>query len=428
MKHVSALALCVVCTLTACTLSPPPMAKAKNASIGLLDIESSLVVEHDQLVGPSAAFFDENTLQTLLFDEAFPDAVPVQHDLFTLSQEQLAHFLSYFNNPKYADIQEHIRFANYIEETISGFSYKGDTLTAREAFAQTSGNCLSLAILTTALIENTNLEFSYQKVDARPVYSKHDNLLLMSSHVRTKVQAPKLETKKGFRVFGLDYIAIDYFPSRGNVNSAKVSKADFIAMYYQNKAAEALIQKDYDYAYALIKEGLTYNIANPETLNLLAVLYKQKGLYPQTESVYETMMVHRLPSINTLENYAQLLMRENKVEQAEQVMAQVVNIDDNNPYRWIDLADTYLKNGKSKLALKYAKKANEMAPYLHEAYFIKSKAFAAMKKPGASVDAMRVAVDLSNTQTERVEYLNKLSALKQAYFAIEASTSSSVEN
>jgi tetratricopeptide (TPR) repeat protein len=140
------------------------------------------------------------------------------------------------------------------------------------------------------------------------------------------------------------------------------------------------------------------------------------------------MMVHRLPSINTLENYAQLLMRENKVEQASQVMAQVVNIDDNNPYRWIDLANTYLKNGKSKLALKYANKANEMAPYLHEAYFIKSKAFAAMKKPGASVDAMRVAVDLSNTQTERVEYLNKLSALKQAYFAIEASTSSSVEN
>lgn len=375
--------------------------------------QHNFVIEEPAKV--QAKVFSQTHLSKLLFDKHFEEIDLIKDDIFDLSAEQIEHFTHYFNDPINAGVSEHKRFIHYLEDFLAGFSYLGETLNAREAFETSSGNCLTLAILATALLNHTSLEFDYQRVDSRPIYSKHYNLLLMSSHVQTRVFQPKPKLKKGEISFGRNFVVIDYFPVEGNIRSHSVSKADFVSMYYQNKAADALINKNLDTAYAFVKEALKQSSANPEALNLLGVLYKQKGLTELSAKVYKSMLTHNLPSINTLENYAQLLKNQNKYAQANAIMSHVEQVNDHNPYRWIDLANTFLRNGENRKALKFATRANDMAPYLHEAHFIRSQALAALSQPSASLQAMREAVELSTSQQERVEYLYKLGSLKQSY-------------
>jgi Tfp pilus assembly protein PilF len=358
--------------------------------------------------------FSHETLDSLLYDEEFKKLEQPSKDLFSLTHEQKEAFKNYYFDPKHADIRKHTRFGKYLTSVVSGFSYRGETYTAQEAFLEASGNCLSLAIMTTALAELAGLEISYQKVNSRPIYAKHGNILLLSSHVVTKVYEPDedIVQKPNMITIRRPHVVIDYFPTRGTVKGSRVEKHDFVAMYYQNKAAKALLEKDYDEAYAFVKKGLRESPSNPETLNLLGVLYKNVGLEAKAEQVYATMMKYHLPSLNTIENYAQLLKRSQQFEEAEAVMLMADKIEDENPYRWITLAQEYLTEGNNKLALKYATKAKKMAPYLHESHFIIAQALLRLKGPEHSMTALNRALDLADSDRERSTYSAKIYFLK----------------
>ncbi len=223
--------------------------------------------------GDHKLVFSHETLDSLLYDEEFKKLEQPSKDLFSLNNEQIEAFKNYYFDPKHADIRKHIRFGHYLESVVSGFSYRGETYTAQETLLEASGNCLSLAIMTTALAKLAGLEISYQHVDSRPIYAKHGNILLLSSHVVTKVYEPDEDIAKKPNTITLNrpHVVIDYFPTRGAVKGSKVEEHDFVAMYYQNKATKALVEKDYDEAYAFVKKGLLKSPSNPETLNLLGV-------------------------------------------------------------------------------------------------------------------------------------------------------------
>ena len=63
-------------------------------------------------------------------------------------------------------------------------AYDGShTLTAREAFAARTGNCLSLVIMTSAFAKHLGLPVSYRRVVMDEMFTRNDNLTLASGHV-----------------------------------------------------------------------------------------------------------------------------------------------------------------------------------------------------------------------------------------------------
>jgi transglutaminase-like putative cysteine protease len=79
---------------------------------------------------------------------------------------------------------------DYLDVRVSGFTYKGETNTAKQALLKNQGNCVSLAIVTTAMAKLVGLEIEYQKVNSEPVYDMHEDILLLAGHVRTRVYQP----------------------------------------------------------------------------------------------------------------------------------------------------------------------------------------------------------------------------------------------
>ena len=308
--------------------------------------------------------------------EPFPLlSVPSEEQIFQLNEQQKQEFLDYYHAPENQHILGHRRLHQYLESILGGFHFQGKTHNASQALIAQSGNCLSLAILTTALAKLVELEVSYQRVNSAPIYHRYHNVMTLSSHVRTIIYQPKSETADDMLLLRRGHLIIDYFPQSGDIKGDKVAYEDFVAMYFQNLAGDALVKEQFQLAYSLLKKAWQIAPDNPETVNSLAVLYGKIGLEKEAEALYVGAVDKGIASVNVMSNYHLLLTRQNREKEAKALEVKLADVKDDNPYRWFDVADRQFDKAKYSIALKYYKRALEQAPYLHEGYFGMAKVY-----------------------------------------------------
>ncbi|MCC5451886.1 hypothetical protein LMJ53_09135 [Rheinheimera sp. UJ51] len=337
--------------------------------------------------------------------------VPTEADIFSLTEAQKKHFLDYYHDPRNRKIAGHLRLFNYFDAFVHQFGFRGATLKASEALSLKNGNCLTLAIVTKALADIVNLEVSYQVVHAAPVYALNSSLMTLSSHVRTYIYDPNYQPSLGMMVLRRRSIIIDYFPSESDIRGEHISHNDFMAMYYQNIAAEALLDGQLDYAYSTLQQGLTFNPFNAETLNSLAVTFNRAGDAKQAETLYKFMLDNDFASGNVISNYVALLQLQGRDSEVAALAQKVAEINDDNPYRWIDMADEAFAAAQYTLAFKYYQKANETAPYLHEGQFGLAKSHYQLGRLNSAEKALNKAIELSYKSHDRRLYEAKLHTL-----------------
>lgn len=353
------------------------------------------------------------TLPSLNTDIFKPMSVPTEHQIFGLSEEQQKDFLRYYNDPNNQDTPEHLRLFDYLHAFIGDFGFRGATLNASEALSLKTGNCLTLAIVTKALADVVNLEIAFQRVHSAPVYARNSSLMTLSSHVRTYIYDPSYAPSPDAIVIRRRSIIIDYFPSKSDVAGKMVSDSDFIAMYYQNIAAEALLNGKLDYAHAALQKGLSFNSFNTETLNSLAVTFNRAGEHKQAEILYQFMLDHRFASGNVISNYVALLQSQGRDSEVAELTQEVDAINADNPYIWIDLAEQAFAENRYTLANKYYKKAEDIAPYLHEGQFGLAKSYYQLGRLNLAEKSLIRAIELTYTTADRRLYEAKLLTLLQ---------------
>lgn len=338
--------------------------------------------------------------------------VVAPQDIFYLTDAQTKDFLNYYHAPANAAEGGHKRLYNYLENILSNFNYKGETYTSTEALENLSGNCLSLAILTTSLAKLVDIEVRYQRVNAAPIYQRFHNVMTLSSHVRTHVYEPYYEVKEHELVLIKSKLVIDYFPQNGNVGGDIISYEDFVSMYYQNLAGDALVKEDYATAYSMLAAAMNVNDKNAETLNTLAVIHKALGNTDIAEAIYRYVLMHDSASVNVLSNYIVLLESQNRTSELSQIQQQLDSVKDDNPYRWFDIANRQYAKQNYSIALKYFKRSIEVAPYLHEGYFGLAKTYHKIGLPKQAKESMQKAAKLAHTPEEEYLYQAKLRVLE----------------
>jgi len=331
--------------------------------------------------------------------------------LFSLSLEQQQKFLSYYYAPENQDIAPNFRLADYLNKLLEHFDYAGDTLTASEALSKQSGNCLTLAVLTTALAKLVSLEVYYQQIHTPPLYRRVNGVLTTSTHVRSIVLEPQHEKQDGV-IFFRSRAVIDYFPSASNALGEYIGEEAFISMYYQNMAANVMGNKSGDLAYSYLSEAMNLDNTNPETINTLAVLYRKHGLHEHARNLYEFVIDNENKSVHTLTNYAVLLDSVGDKKALSRLGELYLRADDSNPYRWYDLGNVALKKGDYERATIFYRRAVEEGPYLAEGYLGLSKAYYFRDNIERALVMMKKAVSLSY-QSNRGLYAAKLEALQR---------------
>ena len=355
--------------------------------------------------------------QPVVEAQAIISLQPVTHpqvlsteQIFSLTDAQREDFLTFFNAPAYAHIEEHKRLVEYLERRLFGFDYRGDTYTAAESLTNNGGNCMSLAILTTALANLAGIDIEYNVIFTTPVYWQKGNTLLLSSHVNVMAHRPK--KYELFEGFGFSGVVIDYYPDGGDVKGKRVNFEQMLAFFYQNHAVEALLANDYTLAIANAQRAYQLDPTNPETLNLLAVTYRRMGANQQAGEIFRFATEHNLASINLINNYALYARLNGDAETAVKLDSILEEADDPNPYAWVKLGFDALSQKDASKARHYFKVALRHAPYLAEAHFGIAQSYYLEDSPEQAVKAMERAVSEAFDTESRQRYREKLSVLR----------------
>jgi len=342
-----------------------------------------------------------------------PAIAPVSR-LFELSEGQASAFLDYFRDPARQAIPPHERVYEYLLLVTSDFDFHNDTRTASEVLENSSGNCLSLAILTTALANLVEVETGYLLVDSTPVFERRGDIVSKAVHVRSILYDPTPQPESGDAVaIRRPGIQFDYFPedtSRVRV-VGNLAPSAYVAMYYSNVAGEAIAAGDIDTAFWYLLESLAQEPDNAIAMNTMAVVYRRAGDEATAEQIYRYGIDTLPEKVSFLRNYRYLLKGQGRLAEAEAVDQALSRLDDPNPFTWVLAGRSALEEGEYKEAIRHFKRALDIAPYLHEAHALTAIAYLKLGKTAQGERELKYALENAHRLETKSLYQAKLAML-----------------
>lgn len=334
-----------------------------------------------------------------------------QEKLFVLTIPQQDIILSAVKKKQKQGFKLHQALYEVLQYELTNFTYYGETYNAETAMRLNKGNCMSLAVLTTAYAKLLGLEFSYREVSTLPVFEKKNNLIISSSHVQTIIYDADDTTESSSRYVRRSGLVIDYFPSKDNHAGKYIGENDFISMYYKNLAGDALVENDLTMAFKLAKRAYTYNENSVEVINSLAIIHRRAGDVNSAEAIYQAGLKIDKKNLRLISNYIMLLKSQNRIAEVQEYQQQLSQLDDPNPFHWLEEAYIAEKNNEMNKATRYYLKALNRAPYLHQAYQGLYHIYRAKGNFAKAKSMLKKALEWTYEVEQRKQYKYKLYSL-----------------
>lgn len=340
--------------------------------------------------------------------------LPTTNDFYQLTTAQQQHVLEFFHAPAQQTLPPHQRLYSYLEQHLINFNYEGKNTLASATMTNMSGNCVSLALLVTALAQLVDVEVGYRASYAEPMLDFSANVVLSSAHVRSYLFEKDLPENDKIMLLQRPAIAVDYFPGRLDRLGAMLKKEHFEAMIYNNLAADALLAGNLDQAYWLSRAALQRDPNYSPSINLIAVVYRRKGDLLASQQWYEFGLRYSAQPVTLASNYLVLAAQMQQQPLIDRLNQKLRLIDEDNPYVWFYLAYQAEQSNEPANAVYYYKKLLKKAPYLHKANLALAKLQFQLGQPEAARRALHEALQYSYEPANRQMYQAKLHALEQA--------------
>jgi tetratricopeptide (TPR) repeat protein len=200
------------------------------------------------------------------------------------------------------------------------------TLSAAEAFAQRTGNCLSLSMVFVAMARELGLDARFQDVDTAPVWDTRRGVVFNLRHVNV-VSRVRGET------FVLDFLPAD---ASATLSARPMRDAEAIAHYHNNIGTEALTDGDEPLAFAHLAAAIDAAPQIPFLWANLGLLYQRHGQPQAALAVLRHAVAIDPRNAGAHAHLANVLMALDRPEQAQQHLQRVSALRAGNP--WFQLA------------------------------------------------------------------------------------------
>ena len=375
----------------------------------------SIVVIMTLLSGCQTAPLAKMDKKSIFYDQGFQhfDKVQIEkeQDIFYLDDDAKQFVKNALNN-----IYDPVEQVRALVETIFSHSkfnllYDGNANTiASETFKNRAANCLSMSIMTYALAQEAGLGVNFQQVDIPEYWTRRDGYSLLNGHINLRL-LPKAEPNVyQFQVQGYQ-VDFDPQPARQHFPKRIVTKKTVLAMFYNNKGAEALVEHRYVEAYAYFRQAIKVDESFGSSLVNLGLLYRINGYYPQAQSAYEYALSLDSSSLTAMENLAYLFSVTDRQEAANDLLRKVERKRADNPYYFVNLGETELELGNNELALSYFKKALSLAKRQHEIYFGLARVYFQLGEVALTEHYLQLAKDYAKNIRDEARYQSKLNFL-----------------
>jgi Tfp pilus assembly protein PilF len=284
------------------------------------------------------------------------------------------------------------------------------TRTAMQAFEARSGNCLSLVIMTAALAKELGLNVQFRRVFADDAWSRVGELQVASTHVNVTLASRQSDPRILLRDRDIDQLTIDFMPpERGRAyRGYQIAEATVVAMFMNNRAAEAMAQGRLDDAYWFARAAIGQDADFLAAYNTLGVIYHRKGHLREAERVLAFLLEREPANTFALSNQVLVLRAEGRPAEAEALAQRLAKIEPQPPFHFFDRGRAAMKAGEYAAARDLFQKEVARDADYHEFHFWLAAAHFALGEAAQARKHMEMALRTSTTRSERELYGAKL--------------------
>jgi Tfp pilus assembly protein PilF len=278
------------------------------------------------------------------------------------------------------------------------------TRTAAQAFDARQGNCLSLVIMTGAFANAMNLKVTYQQVATEELWSRSGDMYFMSGHVNLAFQ----------HRYDISVVyTIDFMPAVNDGHYTRpISQETVLAMYMNNRAAEAMVRGQLDDAYWRVRQAVKLDPQFFSAYNTLGVIYLRHGDAERAERVLRYVLNGSPDNPRILSNYADALRKLGRTAEAQAVQAHLAAVEPVPPFYWFVQGQKALHQGDFAKARELFLKEIDRDPDYHEFHYALAVADFGLNRLDEARSELALAMSDAIKRSDHDLYAAKLDKLK----------------
>jgi Tfp pilus assembly protein PilF len=266
--------------------------------------------------------------------------------------------------------------------------------------------------MTAAFAHHFQLPIRFNSVMLEESWTRSSGLYVVAGHVNVSLSRPLAST--GRIIIGdPELLTIDFLPPdqlKGQ-RSRVIDERTVLAMFANNRAAEALAENRVDDAYWWSRAAID---ADPRWLaayNTLAVLYRRKGMGDAAQASLRHVLDREPLNVQALSNMILALSDAGRQTEALALSQQLAQIQPVPPYKYFDDGVAAMRRGDYEVARQLFRKEIARSAYVSEFHFWLGLANWALGDAEATRNSINQAMENSSTSKDRLLYAAKLAWL-----------------
>jgi len=284
------------------------------------------------------------------------------------------------------------------------------TRNAAQAFAARSGNCLSLVLMTAAFAKGLDLPVRFQSVTADETIGRSGDMQFIIGHVNVSL-GDRFSEVGSHRS---DLLTVDFVPTQGAARESTrpISEDTVVAMYMNNRSAEALAMGRTDDAYWWARAAIERDPKFVSAYNTLGVVYRRHGNLAEAERTLSAALEREPQNTHVMSNLVPVLNALGRRTEATALAHRMEELDPHPPFSYFMLGMNALRERNFTQARDLFAKEVDRAPYYHEFHFWLAQSYLALGDLDQARKQLALALEYSDTSRERALYAAKLARIK----------------
>lgn len=360
---------------------------------------------------PASNFEPEFSLHDAAFPQFHHYAIETEQQIFSLNDQARAFVYEVTKGIKDPTDKMESLVRGIFDYSKLDLLYVGSANTgASQTFANRAANCLSMSIMTYAMAKEAGFTAKFQDILIPEYWTRREGYSLLNGHINIVISPPDMPGV--LRLFGTDY-EVDFDPQniRRHFPKRIIDTPHVMAMFYNNKGADALVKRQFDKAYAYFKAAVLKQPDFDSAWVNLGVLYRIKGLMPLAEQSYKNALALDNDNLTAWENLAFLYQITQNRKRAQQILSMVHHKRDDNPYYHFILGEQAFEKHLYQRALSHYRNALKRDKNKHEIYFGLAKTYYELGDINRSQHYLAVASRKSDNRQDKRRYQGKLDLL-----------------
>jgi tetratricopeptide (TPR) repeat protein len=286
------------------------------------------------------------------------------------------------------------------------------TRNAAQAFDARKGNCLSLVIMTAAFAKELKLQVTYQSVETAVTWSRRGDVAYQNKHVNLTLGRRALDAAPGFDAARL--LTVDFLPAEDILGqrTRPITEDRIVAMYMNNRSAEALDEGRLDEAYWWVRNAIVRSPDFAAAYNTLSVIYLHHGDLDASANVLGYLLDRDPDDTQALSNYVVVLDRLGRAGDAGAMRARLTRLEPSAPYHFFFLGTAAMQRGDYFSARQLFSREVDRAAYSGEFHFWLGLANYKLGDIAEARRQLALAIDNSISEEEHALYAGKLARLR----------------